>query len=61
MGSASEATGWCEVLAGLEPGESVVTSGQFLLDAESRLREAIAKHLERGLVAPRGMSEHAGH
>jgi hypothetical protein len=28
----------------------VVTSGQFLLDAESRTREAIAKYLDAGLV-----------
>lgn len=34
-----------EVLAGLKAGETVVTSGQFLLDSESRLNEAIAKHL----------------
>jgi len=33
----------CEVLAGLKPGERVVTSGQFLLDSESQLREAIDK------------------
>ena len=32
-----------QVLSGLEPGERVVTSGQFLLDSESRLRESLAK------------------
>ena len=32
-----------QVLSGLEPGEAVVTSGQFLLDSESRLRESLAK------------------
>jgi len=32
-----------EVLSGLEPGERVVTSAQFLLDSESNLREAIQK------------------
>ena len=30
-----------EVLSGLEGGEEVVTSAQFLLDSESRFREAI--------------------
>lgn len=35
--------GTVEVLAGIQPGEVVVTSGQFLLDSESRVREAIAK------------------
>ncbi|MEP7016277.1 MAG: efflux RND transporter periplasmic adaptor subunit, partial [Verrucomicrobiota bacterium] len=34
-----------EVLHGLKEGERVVTSGQFLLDSESQLREAIQKML----------------
>ncbi len=34
-----------EVLSGLEQGEVVVTSGQFLIDSESQLQEAIAKLL----------------
>jgi Cu(I)/Ag(I) efflux system membrane fusion protein/cobalt-zinc-cadmium efflux system membrane fusion protein len=38
--------GMVQVLTGLAPGEQVVASGQFLLDAESRLREAIRKHLD---------------
>ena len=37
--------GTVQVLEGLTPGEIVVTSGQFLLDAESRMKEAIKKHL----------------
>ncbi len=32
-----------QVLAGLSEGERVVTSGQFMLDSESQLREAIQK------------------
>ena len=35
--------GQCQVLSGLTAGERVVTSGQFLLDSESQLREAIDK------------------
>lgn len=35
--------GRVEVVEGLKPGEMVVTSGQFLLDSESRVREALAK------------------
>jgi RND family efflux transporter MFP subunit len=35
--------GQVEVLDGLDAGERVVTSGQFLLDAESKLKEAIQK------------------
>ncbi len=38
-----------EVLSGLSPGEQVVLSGQFLLDSESRLREAALKFLEPGV------------
>ena len=32
-----------QVLGGLDEGERVVTSGQFMLDSESQLREAIQK------------------
>ena len=35
-----------QVLSGLKEGERVVTSGQFMLDSESQLREAIQKMLE---------------
>jgi len=41
IGSSSD--GQIQILEGLEPGEMVVTSGQFLLDSESRMREALAK------------------
>jgi len=36
------------VLDGLAPGEEVVTSAQFLIDSESKLREAAAKMTEPG-------------
>jgi hypothetical protein len=36
-----------EVTSGLEEGEQVVVSGQFLLDSESQLQEAIRKMLAR--------------
>jgi RND family efflux transporter MFP subunit len=49
LGAAGE-DGFVQVLEGLAPGESVVTSGQFLLDAESRVREAIQKLLNKGLL-----------
>ncbi len=35
-----------QILSGLVPGDRVVLSGQFLLDSESRLREAALKFLE---------------
>ena len=37
--------GWLEVRRGLRAGERVVTSGQFLIDSESNLQEAIQKLL----------------
>ncbi len=39
-------SGMVEVLYGLDEGEVVVTSGQFMLDAESKLKEAVAKMME---------------
>ncbi len=38
--------GMVEVRSGLDAGEIVVTSGQFMLDAESKLKEAVAKMME---------------
>jgi Cu(I)/Ag(I) efflux system membrane fusion protein len=44
VGVSSE--GWTEILDGLMPGEEVVVSAQFLIDSESKLREAVAKMRE---------------
>ncbi len=44
LGARSEG-GVSQVLGGLKAGERVVTSGQFMLDSESQLREAIQKML----------------
>jgi len=46
MLGASLDEGTVEVLKGIAPGESVVTSGQFLLDSESKLKEAVQKMME---------------
>jgi RND family efflux transporter MFP subunit len=35
------ADGWLEVLSGLDEGEPVVVSSQFLIDSESNLQEAV--------------------
>jgi Cu(I)/Ag(I) efflux system membrane fusion protein len=48
--------GLIQVLSGLAPGEAVVTSGQFLLDSESRMKEAIQKYLSANLLHPPGAS-----
>ena len=53
-----------EVLSGLDEGAEVVVSGQFLLDSESQLQEAVAKmiaaRLEAGGQAEAGRADH-GH
>jgi Cu(I)/Ag(I) efflux system membrane fusion protein/cobalt-zinc-cadmium efflux system membrane fusion protein len=38
--------GMVQVLSGVAPGDMVVTSGQFLLDSESKLKEAVQKMME---------------
>ncbi len=45
-----------QVIAGLNEGERIVTSGQFMLDSESQLREAIQK-----MLAPENAAGPAGH
>jgi RND family efflux transporter MFP subunit len=42
----AEGEGVTEILTGLHEGEVIVTSGQFLIDSESNLKEAIHKMLE---------------
>ena len=61
LGSRSE-NNMYQVLSGLNEGESVVTSGQFMFDSESQLREAIKKMLKpTSAPAPQGTNEHAAH
>lgn len=43
-----------QVLSGLVQGENVVVSGQFLLDSESKLKEAIQKMIESKSKGPAG-------
>lgn len=52
--------GRIQIIEGLIPGDVAVTSGQFLLDAESRIREAIQKHLHDHLLAPPEAARVAG-
>ncbi|MBE0597055.1 MAG: efflux RND transporter periplasmic adaptor subunit [Desulfuromonadales bacterium] len=51
-------SGRTQVLEGLKEGEQVVTSAQFMLDSESKLREAIQKMTAPTPAAPAG---HEGH
>ena len=43
--------GMVQALAGLAPGDVVVTSGQFLLDSESKLQEAVQKMMEISMAS----------
>jgi len=45
------ADGLVEIIEGVKAGESVVSSGHFLIDSESSIREAAAK-----MVKPKGMA-----
>ena len=47
--------GWTQVLSGLEEGQSVVTSGQFLIDSEASLRSALP-----AAAAPAKAHQHGG-
>jgi Cu(I)/Ag(I) efflux system membrane fusion protein len=40
------ANGYTQILEGVKAGETVVTSSQFLIDSESKLREATAKMMD---------------
>lgn len=53
----SEGEGFVQVLSGLDEGDTVVTSGQFLIDSESNLREAINKMLEVQQQSPADESQ----
>ncbi|MFO1497538.1 MAG: efflux RND transporter periplasmic adaptor subunit [Verrucomicrobiota bacterium] len=44
-----------QVISGLSEGERIVTSGQFMLDSESQLREAIEKMKEPGRAPGSGV------
>jgi len=45
------AQGWTEVLSGVKEGDSVVTSGQFLIDSEASLRSALPEQQAQQPVA----------
>lgn len=45
-----EAEGMVEIVRGLSHGEQVVVSAQFLIDSESKLKEAASKMMRKGLA-----------
>jgi Cu(I)/Ag(I) efflux system membrane fusion protein len=50
-----ESSGKVAVLDGVTDGEEVVTSAQFLIDSESKLREAIAKMLQKNVTEDKSL------
>ncbi|MBC8187889.1 MAG: efflux RND transporter periplasmic adaptor subunit [Proteobacteria bacterium] len=53
--------GWHEVRSGLDDGDEIVVSSQFLIDSESNLREAMKKLLAAGQTAPPPSADASGH
>ena len=51
---------YTEVLAGLEPGQRVVTSAQFLLDSESNLAEVMRSMIGQGVPGMTDMKDMPG-
>lgn len=57
-----ETKDYYELLHGAKPGESIVTSAQFLIDSESQLNEAINKMLKaKRAASSEEIPEHQGH
>jgi multidrug efflux pump subunit AcrA (membrane-fusion protein) len=52
-----EGDGYVEVLEGVEEGDRVVTSAQFLIDSEANLQEAIQKMIAQRQGASAGLPE----
>lgn len=55
MGLSSD-DGMVQIVSGLAAGDEVVTSGQFLIDSESRLREALRRFESQGMGTDRAGS-----
>ena len=53
-----EAQGRTEILSGLEAGQEVVVSGQFLIDSEASLTSALTRLQGGAEAAPKGAPEH---
>ncbi len=61
VGLGVSSRGMVQVIDGLAAGEVVVTSSQFLIDSESKLREATAKMLETMSTGQGGADDQGNH
>lgn len=50
-------SGWVQIFEGIESGEEVVVSGQFLIDSESRLRESLLRRIDGDFAVEEGEPE----
>lgn len=57
----SSGDGWVQIQDGVAPGERIVTSGQFLIDSESRLRAAVQQMLSSPAESDDMTGSHEGH
>jgi Cu(I)/Ag(I) efflux system membrane fusion protein len=55
-----ESGDWVEILSGLEPGEEVVTSGQFLIDSEASLKASMTRMQSPDANAHNNAQQHQG-
>ena len=59
----AETDDWVEIRHGVKEGDTVVTSGQFLIDSEASVRASFARlgSPESAAPAPAGAPQHTGH
>lgn len=59
----AETDDWVEIRRGVKEGDTVVTSGQFLIDSEASVRASFARleSPEGSAPAPAGALQHTGH
>ena len=52
---------WVEILSGIDEGDEVVVSGQFLIDSESSLQASFLRMDETAAPADTSINAHSGH
>lgn len=57
----AETDDWVEIRRGVKEGDTVVTSGQFLIDSEASVRASFMRLESPERAAPAGPPQHTGH